>query len=382
MSTKRTRPLALIFTANGSGLGHVSRAVKIANAFARRQWSVLVITGNPAANYLSCDRGVDIVRIPCLEKSRDGSRKSRTNYSDTATVLQSRRSLILTLAVESNPSLLIVDHKPAGIAGELLDTLWELKTRNVPRVLLLRDFGGDLTVARRTWDQDNAWSALQLYSQVVILGRESAYDWSSLISHVKDNVPISYLGFLVANRKAVANLSERSGSLIIGGGGAHAYELFLTAINDLICVLPHPVTLCTGPLMDPQDRTRVSALANKNATVKEYIPSLERHLHSFQVTISQAGSISSELAYSGVNTVLVPRDQESREQHMRALYWAQSARHIHLSDLNGLLNQVTTLRREVNCNAPLLKLRNALSDLFVTPATVVKSILNEVVFNN
>jgi predicted glycosyltransferase len=249
-------------------------------------------------------------------------------------------------------------------------------------VLLLRDFGGDVPVVRRTWDQDNAWSALDLYSQIVILGRESAYDWSSLISHVKDNMAVSYLGFLVANRLTVNSLSEKSGSLIVGGGGAHAYELFRSAINDLICFLPHPVTLCTGPLMDQQDRTRVIALANKNVMVREYIPSLERHLHSFQMTVSQAGSISSELAYAGVTAVLVPRDQESREQHMRALYWTQRARHIHLSDFDGLLNQVNTLRRDVNCNAQVPELRNALSELFVTPATVVKFILNEAIFNN
>lgn len=382
MTGKYFSPVALIFTANGSGLGHISRAVKIANALARHKWSVLVVTGNPAVSYLTCDRGVDVIRLPCLEKSKNGIRRTRTDYSDVVTVLRTRRSLVLTLAIECKPSLLIVDHKPAGIAGEVLDILRELKKRNVPRVLLLRDFGGDPAIVRDTWEQDNAWSALDLYSQIVVLGDKSAYDWENLIAKSRTKLPISYLGFLVAKPKPFGYHYFKRGSLVLGGGGAHAHELFLKIISDLLPLLPQPVTMCTGPLMAHQERSKFVVLAAKHATVMEYIPSLEYQLNRFELTVSQAGSISTELAYYGVNTVLVPRNQKSREQQMRAQYWAQTARHIHVSDVDNMLDWINALRQDIKYDAQSAGLRENLPNLFVTPDSVINFILNEASSNH
>jgi len=378
MSSRSSKtPVALIFTANGSGLGHISRAIKLANTLAKHKWSVLVVTGNPAANYFCCERGVDVVRMPCLEKSGNYKRRSRTGYSDPVNVIGTRKSLLLTLAVECRPSLFIVDHKPVGISGELIDTLSELRKRDVTRILVLRDFGGDHRIVKSTWDQDGAWSAFELYNQIIVLGDRGAYDWDNLIGRPRNRPALSYLGFLVAERRSIWPRRRRRGTLVLGGGGAHAYELFANIVNDLHFLLPAPVTICTGPLMVHEERSSLVASLNNDAIVKDYIPSLEHQLDHFEVVVSQAGSISTELAFKGVDTILVPRNQESGEQEMRAQYWAKVAPSVLLSDLDSIRGQIHALRKHLGSSTTIQPLRQTLPNLFVTPADVVEFILNE-----
>lgn len=313
----------LLYTANGSGLGHLARITRLATALAEQDWSCLIVTGSVGATYLARPPNVDVCTLPCLTKAPDGSRQTRSGYDTVASVLALRSELLLNLADAFDPDLLVVDHKPAGIRGELLPTLRHLKTK-AHLVLTLRDFGGLPDVVAETWCSDAAHEAAHLYDRVLIFGRQVAYDWNPMLEALGVRVQPTYLGFLVQPASATCPPSRQSGTLLVAGGGAHGAE-FVVAATPLLARggLPTPVTFCQGPLAPQHDSAVSHTLSSRfGVSILADVPDLEGACSAFRLVVSSAGSIVSQFAYGGIAAILVPRRQASKEQSMRASYWS------------------------------------------------------------
>jgi len=171
-------PKILIVSNEIRGLGHVSIALKIC-ARIRAELSgvsMLLITASPMAHAFPLPQGLDIVKIPgLLEDSPTDYRPSRLPL-DFGEVKRLRQRVIREAALAYAPDLVLVDYRPAGVAGELLSTLQMLKRRRVPLVLLLRDILDDPAYVRTRWQADSAAAALEKYDEIWVYGCQNHYD--------------------------------------------------------------------------------------------------------------------------------------------------------------------------------------------------------------
>ena len=122
-------PRIALYSPDSYGLGHFRRNRRIAAALVREfpSASVLMLTGCLAADRFSAVPNTDLVRLPATTKAADGNYISRSLGLDSTSLLRLRSS-ILQAAVESfGPDILVVDHAPGGLAGELIPVLEMLR---------------------------------------------------------------------------------------------------------------------------------------------------------------------------------------------------------------------------------------------------------------
>src|SRR5207244_1612948 len=104
-------------------------------------WTALVLTGAPRAHYFAYPPRCDYVKLPSVTKGSDGRYVSRDIDLPLGETVDFRGRLIREAAASFRPDLLLVDHSPRGLCGEVLPTLEELARSNVgaARILGLRD---------------------------------------------------------------------------------------------------------------------------------------------------------------------------------------------------------------------------------------------------
>ena len=143
----------LIYSQDGFGLGQLRRNLNIAY----RVWmnapdvSVLVVADSPAAPFFVLPPQCDYVKIPTLVKVDAGVWRSDRLSLDHRELLNVRTRLLEGLVESYRPDLMLVDHMPHGIFGELLGPLRILRRRRRARVMLgLRDIlGGPADICKQ-----------------------------------------------------------------------------------------------------------------------------------------------------------------------------------------------------------------------------------------
>ena len=120
-------------------LGHVRRCLKVTRALKARcpDLSILLLTGSAYVSRYPHPKGVDFVRLPELLKTGPNSYKSAFLGVSVAETLELRQNLIYQAVKTFNPQLMLVDHHPVGVKGELHKTLTWLKEHNPQCQVLL-----------------------------------------------------------------------------------------------------------------------------------------------------------------------------------------------------------------------------------------------------
>lgn len=329
-------PRVLMYSHDTIGLGHMRRNSAIAAHIVERnpKASVLMLVGSPAGVVFDLPPGIDYVKLPSLSKvARDIWRPQSLRLSSTDTV--TLRSSLIERAVESfAPDVVLVDHEPGGIGGELLPALSALR-RSCPatRVILgLRDILDEPSRTRSSWDARGIRHAIaNLYDDILIYGEESvfptrnAYGLDGLVRG-----DIAYCGYVtaIAPSSRVAYAASDKGEkkpqiAIAGGGGRDAFSLLVTAAEALASMSPvdRPnADIIAGPLLDAELRAPLEQKV-KEAGARYHdrhtnIPALLRDADLF-VTMGGYNSLV-EAVTTGCPALIVPRVGPSAEQRMRA----------------------------------------------------------------
>ncbi len=229
-ATTELRPPKILIVSNEiRGLGHVSVALKICTRIQAEisDISMLLVTASPMAHAFPMPRGLDVVKIPgLLEDSLTDYRPSRLPLGFQE-VKRLRQRVIQEAALAYSPDLVLVDYRPAGVAGELLSTLRMLKRRQVPLVLLLRDILDHPTNVRTRWQADSAAAALRKYDEIWVYGCQNHYD-PIVEYHLSETIArkVRFCGYLDIGPRAV------SGDDIRRSLGAAAAPLVLVTIGN------------------------------------------------------------------------------------------------------------------------------------------------------
>jgi predicted glycosyltransferase len=328
----------LIYSQDGFGLGHLRRNLNIAYRVWRSQpdVSVLVVADSPAAPFFALPPRCDFVKIPTLVKVDSGVWCSDRLSLDHREVLSIRTRLLEGLVESYRPNLVLVDHMPHGIFGELTSSLRIMRRRRQrPRIMLgLRDILGAPAEICRRWRLEGAYEAAeQYYDGVCVYGCADVFD---LVREYEFPASIaakaSYCGYVSREQAPPAleeadlarMFSQRHDGLVVvtGGGGADAsffMDKFIDAVRLMFPRVPFDAVLSTGPFMHPEQHMllRKKAKGLPIHVTRQGQDNI-RMLRRADLVISMAGynTISEILRYRK-RAIVVPRSGPSAEQTIR-----------------------------------------------------------------
>ncbi|MBW3556026.1 MAG: hypothetical protein KY454_03705 [Actinobacteria bacterium] len=322
----------LIYSHDTYGLGHLRRCLRIAEGLSRLspRPSVLIATGSPRAQSFSLPHGCDTVKLPAATKGPDGRYRARSLAIPLDELVGIRSDLLRTAASSFQPDLILVDHAPVGMAGELLPLLKELHHRARPRLVLgLRDVVDEARRVRAEWEQAGAWHLLEtMYDAVLVYGDQRVLTTAEELG-LADRLggKVQFVGYL-GGRAAVTDppLGNEPPSIVVTAGGGGDGQRLLRSYAAFLEQFPAPApfrsVIVTGPLLSEHRqaelRRRFSALGHP-LELLTFTERLEELLSRAAGVVAMAGyNTVTEILSARVPALLMPRGEPRREQLLRA----------------------------------------------------------------
>ncbi len=319
----------LLYSHDSFGLGHLRRTLTLAAALADalRDASVLIVSGNPCATQFQLPRGVEVVKLPAVTKDDDGAYTARNLRGGLELTRELRARLLLATFETFQPDLLIADHQPIGLDGELLAVLRRARECGTRTILGLRDVIDDPATVASQWSHPDIREALAgLYDRVCVYGDERIFD-----QRVEYPIPpelaqrVEYTGYVVrdsATRRSAVGAITRQQLLVTAGGGEDGESRIQCCLEALaLGPTPWDTTVVLGPLMHPLQARRLKRMARslRNVRTLSFHADLPRLLAETDVVVAMAGyNTVAEILQTRVNSVLLPRVFPRREQLIRA----------------------------------------------------------------
>ena len=311
------------------GIGHLRRTLTLAAALRERQpdMQILITSGSPCATHFELPEGVDIIKLPSVTKDAHGQYVPRGLGDSLGTVVRLRRRLLLETYRTFQPRLILVDHQPLGLCGELTDVLEEATKDGVPTVLGLRDIVDEPAAVAQEWSRPDLRRAIgELYSKLVVYGDPSVFDLCAEYAFPPEwRDKLDYVGYVVREapeRSARAVPSIRPVVLVTVGGGEDGVDRIHTYLEMLEESPPLWNTcMVLGPLFPKREARSVKRRARllNGLEVHTFHHDVPRLLSQSDAVVSMAGYNSvTEIMQSGKPAVFWPRTFPRREQHVRA----------------------------------------------------------------
>ncbi|MDQ3468018.1 MAG: hypothetical protein M3411_07255 [Chloroflexota bacterium] len=238
------------------------------------------------------------------------------------------------------PHLVIVDHAPAGLFGEIaaaLDTL----DRSRPRpafIFLMRDITFGAKQTRDLWRPERAFDFLdRVYDRILVYGSRELYDpieeyQISPTAAAKTR----FCGYLrppaptrtSAEIRHELGASDRPLIVVTVGGGADGGAIVRAYLSALSHGPPDDLVsfIVSGPLLDHAERDAITELADRhpNVTLRTFHPDLISYLHAADLIVTMGGyNAMVESVVTGKPTLVIPRKPGSEEQLIRGERFAE-----------------------------------------------------------
>src|ERR1044072_5773173 len=148
---RRSTPKILLYSHDTFGLGNIRRTLLLAQELIEQHptAAILLITGSQMIHSFRIPEGVDYIKLPCLDRIDAERYESRFLLECSEAVKRTRRAIIERTVLGFAPDLMIVDKRPAGVDGELAETLTALRNSRYPTRLVV-GVGDILDVPRKT----------------------------------------------------------------------------------------------------------------------------------------------------------------------------------------------------------------------------------------
>ncbi len=331
MTTHPRLSRVLLYSHDTYGLGHLRRNLVIAAELLHgpRPPQVVLASGSPVIDQVPRPPGLVCVQLPPVVKTGDDEYRAVDPSLSLSLVRRARTAVLLDVVRRWTPDVLLVDHAPQGMKGELLPVFDELP-RVSPRtrvVLGMRDILDEPDRVRAAWRSAGVYETLEsVYDQILVYGDRDVFDLAReyrIPSSTADR--IAYCGYVTGDRTQLAvrppGLPPGSEYLLgtIGGGGDGGDVLLATARAAVRTGIA--AVLCTGPLMSAADRDRVRSATGDlpSVVVVDHLREPSAVAAGARCVVTRGGYNSlCELVRSGVPTIVVPRTWPRREQELRA----------------------------------------------------------------
>ncbi|HKA89510.1 MAG TPA: glycosyltransferase [Haliangiales bacterium] len=280
--------------------------------------------------------GVEILSLKPVVKCGAEQYRALDGSLDEAQVVAHRSRQLVAAAAAFRPDVLVVDHAPIGMKGELLQTLEHVRrARPKARILLgLRDILDEPEVVRALWQRQAIYAALeQYYDSILVYGNREHFALDEAYALPPPVVAkLSYSGYLAKHEPLLPAAAIRAQYglaqpllLATAGGGADGGPILrctLEAIPLMRRDFPGLQALVvTGPLLDAAEREELARAATRMERVHltDFAPHMLSCLVAADVVVSMGGyNTVSELLALRRQSVIVPRTTPRKEQLMRA----------------------------------------------------------------
>jgi predicted glycosyltransferase len=323
-------PKILLYSHDTFGLGNIRRTLLLAQELSEQYTgaAILMVTGSQMVHSFRIPDGVDYIKLPCLDRVDAERYEPRFLRSWSEEVKRTRSAILEKSVLGFEPDLMIVDKRPAGVDGELADTLEEIRRKRLPTKLVLgvRDILDEPERTRRNLESNGSFETIErFYDEVWVYGSQSIfdtvkeYDFPDAVARIT-----RFCGYL---KRPTATRTRESGPpyvLVTTGGGGDGTAMIETYLEGLAS-LPRNVALRTTVVFGPQ----MSAAAREgvlerfgylaDVTFLDFEPDLTRLYSESDIVVSMAGyNTVCELLSFGHHAILVPRAEPVQEQLIRA----------------------------------------------------------------
>jgi len=341
LETEGDSKCVMTYSHDGFGLGHLRRNTTIASRLVRQvpKSSVLMLIGCPAGAVFKLPTGVDFIKLPSVIKRDTGvwhPLRLRIGLEKTKAL---RVATIQQVAHVFHPQLLLVDHVPVGVWGELLPLLEMLKrSEDPPTVVLgLRDILDRPEATRALWEREGAYKAIRgYYDEIFVYGCRDVFDTSCEYGLEREfGGRIRYCGYVGTEEpyKSKEEMRrelqvERQLIVVTGGGGVDAYPMMETCMKALTLLGPRAgveAIFITGPLMDNEQREWLRELAKgQKVRVLTQVEDALSYLNAADLVVTMAGyNTLCQVLQLRKKALVVPRSGPSAEQQMRARLFSE-----------------------------------------------------------
>jgi predicted glycosyltransferase len=328
-------PKILLYSHDTFGLGNIRRTLLLADEFkiSYPGASILIITGSPMIHAFRIPDGVDYIKLPCLD--RVGSERYAPRFLARCNdeVKATRAAILKESVLGFAPDLMIVDKRPSGVDGELLDTLSALRACGMRTKLVLgiRDILDEPERTRLVLANNGSFPAIDYYyDEVWIYGTQSIFDTAREYAFPESVLrKTKYVGYLKRPTRPAQHSDGPPRVLVTTGGGGDGSEMieaYLAGLSTLARSVALRSTVIFGPQMPSSRREEILRRYGHFSDVSflDFAPDLTGHYAESDLVVSQAGynTICELLSFSH-RAILIPRAEPVREQLIRARLLAQ-----------------------------------------------------------
>lgn len=293
--------------------------------------NVVLITGSPVADRFTPRPGIDVVTLPSVTKDELGRYRSGDDDSPIADVLRARGIAAADTVRAYRPELLLVDHAPTGLGGELNVMLDDLAAdrRRPTLVLGMREIIDDVETVRDEWQRSGAFDAIaNRYDHVLVYGDPQVETTAMELG--LDRIArgsVEHVGYVARRMPArvATDPRQRPRILVTVGGGADGRRMldtYAAALREIGPAADFTSVVLTGPMLSEADRAEVErSLRATGADVElsEFTPRPEPLMAAATGVVAMGGyNTVTELMALGAPALVVPRDFPRREQLLRA----------------------------------------------------------------
>ena len=327
-------PKILFYSHDTFGLGNIRRTLLLSQTLAEEypRAAMLVVTGSPMIHAFRIPANMDYIKLPCLDRTDADCYQPKFLAAQSSEVDRIRRAILVETVIGFKPDLMIVDKRPGGVAGELLDALRALRRRLMTtRVVLgMRDILDEPERTRSSLKRTRDMATIaRYYDEVWIYGEHAIFDAVAEYAFREDVArKTCFCGYLRRPSPAAAAHEGPPHVLVTTGGGADGAPLittYLEGLSTLARSIQLRTTVVFGPHVESQLRRSILQRFGSLADVEflDFEPDLTAHYQKADAIVSMAGyNTVCELLSFRRPAVLVPRGDPVGEQLLRARLFA------------------------------------------------------------
>ena len=325
----------LIYSHDTFGLGHLRRCLNLSWALvhAHPNLSILLVTGSSVAHRFPLPPRVDYVKLPAVRKVANERYEPRSLSMSDEGVRNIRSNLLLRTIRDFGPDLLLVDHAPVGMKGEIRPALeWLHNNRSdCVKIVGLRDIIDEPQRVVEAWKSDGIYDVLQtLYDHVVIYGSQSVFDPVSAYRFPASIAERARFVNYVTESNAYSSEEppketvERARVVVTVGGGDGAVDLVIGNFFDMVekhrSQIDFDTIILPGPLAPPEIlETFHRRTTGLPITIEDFVESSSPFLRESDLVICTGGyNTTVQVLRHARRAIVIPRVMHRKEQLMRA----------------------------------------------------------------
>lgn len=330
----------MIYVQHLLGVGHLQRALLLAEALAGAGFRVELVSGGTPQAWATA-AGVRLTQLPPL-RSADGSFTrllDEFNNEIDAAWQDRRKQQLLDLFYRAAPAVLITETFPFGrraLRFELMPLLEAAQTSRSCRLVIasIRDILQPKTKPGR--DEEICELIGTYYDHVLVHGDERIAqlgDSFALAETIRNK--ISYSGYICKPIR-VAGGHKTDEVVVSAGGSATGLEILTTAIaaRALSCLADHHWRILVSPMVDEVDFHELQTRVDQGFTVERNRADFPALINQARLSISQAGyNTITDILQTNTPAIVIPyAEADEIEQSQRARLLQQHGRLVVLAE--------------------------------------------------